>query len=162
MHVGFTGSRRGLSREQGKSLDLWLRENFLYKSRTISFHHGDCLGSDKEAHDLLLELYNVPDDFLYDKTKLDIIIHPPIKDTFRAFCIPYSQIRVPKDYLKRNHDIVDESKFLIACPKEIKNVIRSGTWATIRYAVKKNKPVLMFCPDGKIISLKDGKTEALN
>lgn len=50
--------------------------------------------------------------------------------------ISYSKgndIREPLDYIKRNHSIVNETDMLIEFP-----IIKSGSWATIRYA-KKNK-----------------------
>ena len=44
----------------------------------------------------------------------------------------------------RNKDIVNSCDILIACPENDKEVIRSGTWSTIRYAKKINKTVLLF------------------
>jgi hypothetical protein len=35
---------------------------------------------------------------------------------------------------------VDETEFLIGAPKEDEEVLRSGTWSTIRYSKKSNKP----------------------
>lgn len=42
-----------------------------------------------------------------------------------------------KSYLNRNKDIIDQSDFLIACPQDKEQeVLRSGTWSTIRNAKK--------------------------
>ena len=74
------------------------------------------------------------------------MIHPPnIKDK-RAFCNDYRFSFPEKPYLERNHDIVDNSDVLIATPKESVEQIRSGTWATIRYAKKLNKPIMIMEP----------------
>lgn len=35
-----------------------------------------------------------------------------------------------------------------AAPKDFKEELRSGTWATIRYAVKQQKRVIIIFPDG--------------
>ena len=63
---------------------------------------------------------------------------------------PSDQTLPPKDYLDRNHDIVDQTDLLIATPKENTEVLRSGTWATIRYAKKINKPTWIIETNGNI------------
>jgi hypothetical protein len=55
-----------------------------------------------------------------------------------------------KEYLDRNHDIVDSSDLLIAVSESTVEVLRSGTWATIRYAKKLRKPIKIIYPDGKV------------
>jgi hypothetical protein len=55
-----------------------------------------------------------------------------------------------KPYLVRNHEIVDDSQVLIAAPKEFTEQLRSGTWATIRYARKIGRTVRIVFPDGSI------------
>jgi len=61
------------------------------------------------------------------------------------------EYRNPQDYLVRNQDIVNECDVLVATPKENNEVLRSGTWATIRRATKAKKPVLIVNPDGMTI-----------
>jgi hypothetical protein len=58
----------------------------------------------------------------------------------------------PKPYLVRNHDMVDQSEFLIGTPGEEQEVLRSGTWATIRYARKLKRPILIILPKGKLVA----------
>ena len=53
-----------------------------------------------------------------------------------------------KDYLVRNHDIVDVCDVLVATPGQKEEQIRSGTWATIRYARKIRKQIIIVYPDG--------------
>lgn len=135
MHIGFTGTRQGMSVEQKVTLLQYIHDS--PSEEAISFHSGDCVGADKEAFDL----------FKYPGMAYTIG-HPPEDETWRAFNI-YDEEREPKDYLDRNHDIVDESKFIIACPKEFQEQWRgSGTWATIRYARKKCRVGVIIFPDG--------------
>lgn len=126
-HVGFTGTRDGMSVKQKfflrKSLEEVVKKN---AKTTLYFHHGDCIGADAEAHDIAEGL------------GFEIVIHPPDEPGLRAF--KKAAIILPEDlYLKRNRDIVDSSHIVLGCPKERKNVVRSGTWATIRYARNKKK-----------------------
>jgi hypothetical protein len=118
---GFTGTRHGMSDEQKEHL----RE--LFALGDISeFHHGDCIGADAEAHYIAAD-FNIP-----------IIIHPPTNSVARAFCIGATIELPPKDYLTRNHDIVDCCDILLAAPKTAREEQRSGTWATVRYAKRKH------------------------
>lgn len=98
-------------------------------------HHGDCIGADAQCHEMALRV---------------AVIHPPSDPKKRAFCTPCTpgQMREPKPYLERNRDIVDESELLIACPRQQREVIRSGTWATVRYARSQGKRVWTLYPDG--------------
>ena len=136
MKVGFTGTKKGMTEKQKNKfarliLDLWPSE----------FHHGDCVGADAEAHQIVerLSFGNV----------IEIQIHPPENSDKRAFC-KASIIRKPKDYLSRNHDIVNSTDVLIVCPKSNKEQIRSGTWATVRYARKKMKKIWIIYPDKRV------------
>jgi hypothetical protein len=130
--VGFTGTQQGMTPEQRKTLVLLLNS-----IKISEVHHGDCTGSDAEFHDEVM------------KMGLSVILHPPIKDDKRAFCKGYIESFPKKDYLVRNRDIVDNSDVLLATPKSSKEEVRSGTWATIRYALKKKRLVIIIFPDGK-------------
>lgn len=129
MHVGFTGTQQGLTLEQRVEL---ARVLYAYTDGTV-FHHGDCIGADDEAHDIARD------------AGYDIEIHPPINDYKRAWRRG-GILHEPKEYLDRNHDIVDACDVLIAAPAQVEEVMRSGTWATVRYARKLGKPVVMIFP----------------
>lgn len=104
-------------------------------SKATEFHHGDCIGADASAHEIAKEL------------EIDIYIYPPINNRKRAFCCTGSfKIHPPKDYIERNHNIVDNCDILIACPKSNIEELRSGTWATVRYARKIKRPVIVLKP----------------
>ncbi|HKZ40932.1 MAG TPA: hypothetical protein VJ044_08205 [Candidatus Hodarchaeales archaeon] len=129
--VGFTGTSKGMTDAQ-KFTVAWL----LSKSPK-ELHHGDCIGADKDAHELA-------------RTNLVRIVgHPPIKSSNRA-CCEFDEKREPKPYLDRNHDIVDETEVLIACTDSTVEAIRSGTWSTIRYARRLGRIILIVYPDGRI------------
>lgn len=129
--LGFTGTRHGMTAAQFRELERRLTD-------VDQLHHGDCIGSDKEAHDLA-EL----------KFGVWTVAHPPINNKLRAFC-EANEVREPKEYLERDYNIVDESEELIATPYTFIEVRRSGTWATIRYAILHDKPVTIIYPDGTV------------
>jgi hypothetical protein len=138
MKIGFTGSRRGMTADQENAVT-----HLFADSGATELHHGDCYGADLQANDLAVH---------YD---MRIILHPPDDPKGRAFCASHES-REQKPYLDRNHDIVDETDILIACPNTTKEVQRSGTWATIRYAERKKKDILLIYPSGRIFKISKG------
>lgn len=136
MRVGFTGTQGRPKPEQQMSL-YGLLHSLNIKQDLIYLHHGDCIGADELAHDLALSLgYRV-------------VIHPPQDPSKRAFCEGAYGTREPKYYLDRNQAIVDECRVLIAVPKT-QELIRSGTWATVRRARKAKKPIYVILPSGVV------------
>lgn len=129
MKIGFTGTQAGMTQQQTDGVHDLIR-----RFRTAEFHHGDCIGADQQAHHEAMTL------------GCRLVVHPPTNESKRAFCP--GEIRVAKPYLDRNHDIVDETDILIAAPKEKTEQLRSGTWATIRYARKLGHSVYIVYPDG--------------
>jgi hypothetical protein len=49
----------------------------------------------------------------------------------------------------RNHRIVDMTRVLVACPDGEERQ-HSGTWATVRYARKRGKWIIIVYPDGTV------------
>ncbi len=124
MKIGFTGTQLGMSQHQ--------KEQFVVKMFELSpteFHHGDCIGADAEAHDIVREFF--PD--------VKIHIHPPIISSKRAFK-QGDVIYEVDEYLKRNRIIVNSTDWLVGAPKNDIDELRSGTCSTIRYAKKHSKP----------------------
>ncbi len=113
--AGFTGTRHGMSDAQLKEF-----KNIIKSKEIEEFHHGMCVGSDKQAHD-----------FVKDE-KIKIVGHPPSYKKFVADC-SCDILKKPHDYLQRNKNIVNDTDILIATP-DVKEKIRSGTWSTVRYA----------------------------
>jgi hypothetical protein len=134
--VGFTGTRRGMTGEQ-KIHFAWVLSAYEAEGGIQEFHHGDCVGADSEAHDIVSEV--LPNARIY--------IHPPLDSRYRANRQGYV-VRNPLHYLDRNRNIVDASDVLIATPGEETEQLRSGTWSTVRYARKQGKRVFVIYPSG--------------
>lgn len=132
MIIGISATRHGMNRAQLKWLWSVLSEH------EGDLHHGDCLGGDTQAHDMATLLMG-----------WTIIIHPPAETRYRAHR-QAAVILTPKPSLDRNHDIVDASDVLIAVPQTHGEELRSGTWATIRYAAMVKKPIRIISPDGSV------------
>jgi hypothetical protein len=133
MRIGFTGTQVGMNDLQKKALYDALRNFCKDTSFEHQFHHGDCIGADAEAHEIV------------DKLGISIIIHPPTNPLKRAWCGNFMSRRcVPRGYLDRNHEIVDMTDVLIVAPKSDVEELRSGTWATYRYAKKEGKLIVML------------------
>lgn len=121
MKIGFTGTQQGMTPAQKTILKKYLQKYFDNSENIDLLHHGDCIGADAEAHDIAYKIGYL------------IYIHPPDKEIKRAYKKNAYFTYDKKPYLQRNHDIVNECDVLIACPKNNKEELRSGTWATIRY-----------------------------
>lgn len=129
--VGFTGTRRGMTPQQ------------LACFRTIlpgiteqrQFHMGLCKGADVEAAEIARQ------------EGYRIIGHPPT-DTKWMVLFQCDEVRAAEPYLDRNRRIVEETEVLLATPKEPMEALRSGTWATVRYARKLKRNILIILPDG--------------
>ena len=132
MKIGFTGTQAGVTDYQFDAIATALRS--LQTHGFTEFHNGDCVGADATASVIAGSL------------GYTIILHPPLNESKRAWSkCDYS--RPAKEYLDRNHDIVDESDFMIATPYNNDEELRSGTWATIRYAIKQKKRILIIYPN---------------
>lgn len=129
--LGFTGTQRGMSERQLQKLQNLL-EGF-HRQGYRCFHHGDCVGADEEAAELARDI------------GYGLVCHPPVEPRKRAF-VPSDFEHEPRTYLLRNHDIVKSVRKMIAAPGEHNEVLRSGTWATIRYTHKLHRSVTMVLP----------------
>lgn len=144
MNIGFTGTREGMTEHQRK----WFRYTFMRcagKSHINIFHHGDCMGADDQAHSIVRHIKEDYASFLH----ISIILHTPIEDRLRAFCHGADAKNKPLPYLKRNDQIAKESDHLIACPLG-PEILKSGTWHTVRCARRRGVPITIIWPDGRI------------
>ena len=131
--VGFTGTRFDVTKPQGKML-----RQIVQIIKPKEGQHGDCVGADATMHRILRN------------SKCRITIRPPNDDSERAFCQGANRVMMPKAHLARNRDIVDNSDVLVATPRTVEEELRSGTWATIRYARKRFLPIIIIDPVGKV------------
>ena len=145
MKIGFTGTRHGLTDSQRAALGTLIV--FDIESKPVQFHHGACKGADAEAAALVRHID--PDSF--------IVAHPGKSaagddnewlddDSLEAS----DEVRDASTHFARNRDIVDETEMLIGCPGVGTWQSRGGTFYTMDYARKKNKPVKVIWPDGRI------------
>jgi len=131
MILGFTGTSRGMTQKQLATVRYLFNELQLHV-----LHHGDCIGADAQAHRIAMDL------------QARIVIHPPDDPKKRAFCIGADEVKPTFPYLVRNHHIVDHSRDGIVAVPFRESEVRSGTWATIRYARKAKLKIWLVWPDG--------------
>lgn len=136
MRIGFTGTSDGMTRIQAEVFSRTLLD-----LNPTEFHHGDCVGADTQAHDRASSI-----------SSIKIVLHPPINPQARSFCKlrPTDESFVRKEYLVRNRDIVDCTECLLATPGQMTEILRSGTWSTVRYARKQKKMLIIIFPDGTV------------
>ena len=130
--AGFTGTRHLISSPQRAVL-----MSFLIARRPGRVHYGDCTGADYEMF------------LMSHALGIKTVSHPPENDLYRMFTLA-DEVRDPKPYLERNRDIVDSSDYLVACPREDREVSRSGTWMTVRYARSAGLTVAVVYPSGRV------------
>lgn len=135
MIIGFTGTREGMTDPQVVRLANWVGE-----SGGGEFHHGACVGADSHAADIA------------DTFNLKVVAYPcTVTGMVCQEAVRVSvEIRTAKPPLDRNRDIVDACDILLVCPKGMQEEQRSGTWATVRYARRQGRRIMIFWPDGTI------------
>lgn len=135
LRLGFTGTRNGTTAEQRATL-----RSLLTSLKIGEVHHGACLGADTDFAVLM-------DDLVHDHT---VHAHPSnLSGMTSTHALSLADaIHDPMPPLERNRDIVNASDLLIACPQGKEEELRSGTWATIRYARRMGKQIIIIHPDG--------------
>lgn len=134
MKIGFTGTRKGMTdiQKHGVEYQLWLLTYHITEFSEV--HHGDCVGADVDFHYMAIGKH------------IPITIHPSNLRT-RAYCQGAVLVHEPKPPLVRDHDIVDSVDVMIATPAQDREILRSGTWATIRYAKKVGRVIHIIYPN---------------
>lgn len=135
MKIGVTGTRNGMNESQ--NIAVWKFLSGMYEE--CELHHGDCIGVDVQVAEMAEIL------------KMKVVCHPPEKTELQAFFKGNTESREPKSHFARNRAIVDECDLLIVVPMDNEPQKLGGTWYTHDYAKKKNKPVKIFYPDGRIV-----------
>lgn len=125
MHVGFTGTRRGMSPAQHARVTLEIDR---LGDIDIGFatHHGLCVGADEEFHYIVRVL-----------PRVRIVGHPGPDWPTGELCARITdcdEVLAPAPYMRRNAAIVAASQVMIAAPYEDVPQPRGGTWATIGMA----------------------------
>jgi hypothetical protein len=139
--LGFTGSQKGMTAQQLSRFRL-LIDSFADLFVIKEFHHGCCIGADEQAHNMVVELY----------PKITMHLHPGNIEFKKAVCEHSKKVLyLSIDNLLRNKEIVHASSILIATPAQNHEITRSGTWATIRDALRESKQVIIIDTNGGII-----------
>ena len=139
-HVGFSGSREGMTEVQKALVYEYLLEISMFPGLKW-FHHGDCIGSDREAH------------YISKKLVYAVHLHPPLDPRMRAFLQDdCDKVDEPWSYHGRNQRIVKATQLLLATPFSSNPTASGGTWYTIRHALTNNRPTVIFYRDGRIES----------
>jgi hypothetical protein len=134
MILAFTGTRKGMTPRQ-HSIVKQILEEF----EPSEVHHGGCIGADQEFHELCIYML-VP------------VIHIWLSNLkhSQAAILGSSAVRTiihaEQPPLDRNWDIVREADLVVACPESAVESLRSGTWATVRYADQLNKTIKVIKP----------------
>lgn len=138
--VGVSGTSRGMTFPQLRSATRVL-DGLIAHAGAHELRHGDCVGADAQFHSIALAL------------GLRVCVHPPVIRSRRAFCDVrpgVDRVMEPDEYMARNTAIVEASSLLIAAPKEFTEIMRSGTWSTVRRALRRQKRVIIVWPTGDV------------
>lgn len=136
-HVGFSGSRLGMSNKQLEWVERLLRLRMTQYGLGW-FHHGGCIGADYEAHKIARNL----------GYKIDL--HPPLDNKFQVPGLGSECDKVDDaySYHGRNQRIVLASKFLMMTPNSTGQ--RGGTWNTIQHAAASKRTHTIIFRNGEI------------
>ncbi len=127
MHIGFTGTRYGMSELQIEEVCGLLDDTLTLHGFTA--HHGLCVGADAQYHDICRSPRGGP---------VTIVGHPGPDWPDGKLCahVLCDETRPPQSHMKRNAAIVGASQIMIATPLQNEPQPRGGTWSTIRMALR--------------------------
>lgn len=137
MKLAFTGTRKGMTPRQ-HSIVKQILEEFLPDTAV----HGGCLGADVDFHDLAL-YFDTP---LIEVWPSNLPAWQAKLKTPGPGCICIIRVNEPQPPLDRNWDIVRDADLVLACPDSATETLRSGTWATVRYANQLDKTIKVIKP----------------
>ena len=147
MKVGFTGTREGLTDQQLAWLYSLLEDQSPDMAIT-EVHHGACVGADLAVHQAALDA--------------NCLVHvwPPTNMSLCATeCLiqgPLVTIHPRMPYFNRDREIVNATEGLIALPKHDAQPDPpqwGGTWYTVDFALRMNRPVIICNPKGIVTKL---------
>ena len=152
MIVGFSGTQHGMTKSQWDVV-----AQYVESLKPDAIVHGDCVGADEQFHTICCSVYSGPLHRVILRPGVDANGNAPK----RAYCKTQTppEIEViehpPERYLIRNDKIAEECVRLIAAPLEFEEQLRgSGTWATVRYAHARGKPIHLVLPDGHLATFR--------
>ena|SRR5689334_11728721 len=141
--IGFTGTRNGMTPAQRAHVEF-LVQGFVCRwgGANLAGLHGDCVGADADF------------DAVCAKASMDGMARESRPCTFDGMRARTGvrEIAPPVPPMQRNRAIVADADVMIACPPNKEPIKKgSGTWATIGFARKANKPLIIVFPDGDVL-----------
>jgi hypothetical protein len=131
VRVGISGTQRGATEAQKRTLRA-----ILGSPDVTGLVHGGCHGVDEEADELYRQAHGLPGRTVY----------PAIGGRGR-YPDP-DHLHAPRPPLERNRLIVRDAELMVIVPRQGREIRRSGTWATCRYARAAGVPTVIIYPDG--------------
>lgn len=123
MKVGFTGTRKGMSQDQLDQLYFVL--GWFVVPRPPEFHYST----------------HVTAELVADRQAAAAAA--------RFGCALWAHNSVPGAELARDRALVDAVDVLVAAPGQDDELLRSGTWATVRYMQQLKRPVIHLSVGGR-------------
>lgn len=139
MRVGVTGTSLGPTPRQHAAM-----RHFLCGISMTRFVHGAAPGVDTLAHNIVRACHG----------HIVIEAHPsnlPARSSTLAVPMGNMEIWPEKPPLDRDRFIVQRIHGLLAVPPTDEEIVRSGTWATVRYAREIGIAIYLIRRDGRIV-----------
>jgi hypothetical protein len=146
MILGFTGTRRGMTPPQYEVILAYLKD--MNPEYVV---HGGAIGADEEFGAMVIHEHELSISNTYTCT---MEVYPASRERATRWTsfAKVHQVMLP---LERNILIVARCDLLLATPETQQEVLRSGTWATIRAARRSGKSHTIVFPDGTRITAND-------
>jgi hypothetical protein len=138
-NLGFTGRKEGITESQ-----IIMITNFVRIINFASAIHGDCVGADACFHDIVRKEKPRP--------KAYIEKYPSLHTDYQANK-EADFINEPMKALVRDKIMANKSNIMLATPPTEQEILRSGTWATVRYARASPtiRKVIIIAPNGNFV-----------
>lgn len=140
--LGFTGTCEGMTSKQLKKV-----KELIEMLEPESVAHGCAIGADRQFHGLT--------------SGIPRHLYPCNGEQMRwaqANASLHDHLHNIEEPLERNQIIVGFAEQMIATPAERQEQRRSGTWYTIRYALKAGRRLHICWPDGTVATPQQGDT----
>lgn len=138
---GMTGTLEGASNEQMQTLEVLIRNVGLDFTERFYWHFGDAIGADAQCFGYIITRFPF---------SVITVAHPGLNITnARAFCRA-NEIREPiKDVTRDERIVYCAHNGVFGLPRTFNEILRSGTWTTIRRTGKLGRPCWLIKPDGE-------------
>ena len=144
MILTLTATRRGITSAQRAAVPG------LLAAYPTTLLHGGAPGGDEELHELISGLRG----FLVSNCQVEVYPANASRHMFwkdKARFAPFAlTVQPPEHPLVRNQIMATRADHVLACPETAHEVLRSGTWTTVRAARRAGHRVTIIEPDGTV------------